>query len=258
MADNNSEKSGETEAIVIVKAAPQIGSTYGETVCCAALNLSGDWLRLYPIQFRHLEDAQKFGRWDRIAFRWRKPSRDQRFESRHVNQDSIRIIGTLKKADRTSFLSRSVVTNLQEEREKGRSLALLRAKIREFCIEQKNAEELEAQTKEFASLHAQQDLFRIKHLVPYKPAPYKFKYRYSSDDGEHFGTCQDWEMEATFFNWSREYGEREALAKMKVEFGERYPQDGMLLAMGTHSQYPDTWLINGIVRYDETSQLPLL
>jgi hypothetical protein len=258
MVDNRLEKSGETEAIVIAKAAPQIGTVHGETVCCAALNLAGDWLRLYPVQFRHLEDAQKFRRWDRIAFRWRKPSRDQRFESRHVDQDSIRIVGKLKKPERSAFLSRCVVTNLQEERQKGRSLALLKAKIREFCIEQKSAEEFDRQAKEFASLHEQQDLFRIKHLVPYKPAPYKFKYRYTSDDGEHFGTCQDWEMEATYFNWSREYGEPKALEKMQMEFGERYPQDGMLLAMGTHSLYPDVWLINGVVRFDETGQLPLL
>jgi len=30
------------------------------------------------------------------------------------------------------------------------------------------------------------------------------------------------------------------------------------LAMGTHSLYPDTWLINGVVRLDEIEQLALL
>jgi hypothetical protein len=32
----------------------------------------------------------------------------------------------------------------------------------------------------------------------------------------------------------------------------------MLLAMGTHSLYPDTWLINGVIRLDEIGQLSLL
>lgn len=258
MTHNESARSGDTEAIVVVKAAPQVGATHGETVCCAAIDVAGNWLRLYPIQFRHLEDAQKFGRWDRISFKWRKPSRDGRSESRHVDQDSIKIIGELKKAERSQFLGRSVVTDLKREREAGRSLALLKAKILEFCVEPKDAKELEDQKKEFADLRAQQDLFRTGHLVPYEPAPYKFKYRYSSDDGDHFGTCQDWEMEATFFKWSKEYGEKRAIDQMRKMFGEQYPHRGMLLAMGTHSKYPDTWLINGVVRYDDTGQLSLL
>jgi hypothetical protein len=31
----------------------------------------------------------------------------------------------------------------------------------------------------------------------------------------------------------------------------------MLLAMGTHSQYPDTWLINGVVRLPPVEQAAL-
>jgi hypothetical protein len=41
---------------------------------------------------------------------------------------------------------------------------------------------------------------------------------------------------------------------MQYVFGEEYPTKGMLLAMGTHSQYPDTWLINGVVRLDDVDQ----
>ena len=40
-------------------------------------------------------------------------------------------------------------------------------------------------------------------------------------------------------------------------FGEEYPKKGMLLAMGTHSLYPDTWLINGVIRHDNIKQIPL-
>jgi len=45
---------------------------------------------------------------------------------------------------------------------------------------------------------------------------------------------------------------------MRLVFGEQYPHKGMLLAMGTHSRYPDTWLINGVVRYNETGQLSFI
>lgn len=95
-------------------------------------------------------------------------------------------------------------------------------------------------------------------MIPYNPCPYRFRYKYETDDGLREGTCQDWEIEATFFNWSRQYGEKLALEKMQELFGTEYPAKGMLLAMGTHSRYPDVWLINGVVRLDDIMQPSLI
>jgi hypothetical protein len=76
-------KSGTAEAIILVKAAPQIGEKHGQTVCCAGLDLYGNWLRLYPVSFRYLENSKKFSRWDRVRFNWRLPTDDPRLESRN-------------------------------------------------------------------------------------------------------------------------------------------------------------------------------
>jgi len=251
-------RSGETEAIVIVKAAPQIGERHGETVCCAGIDLHGNWLRLYPVSFRTLNEGKKFGRWDRIRFRWRLPKDDPRPESRRVDQDTIDIVGQLKPSERERFLAKMIVTGLDGERAAGRSLALLKAEVVGFKVEDKTERELAAERARFEALHAQADLFNTRPVIPYSPCPCRFKYRYRTDDGAREGTCQDWEIEATYFNWSRRYGHDRAIAEMKRVFGEEYPAKGMLLAMGTHSQYPDTWLINGVVRLDEVRQLSLL
>jgi len=64
--------------------------------------------------------------------------------------------------------------------------------------------------------------------------------------------------DATFYNWKHHYGEQKALEYMQNVFGVEYPKKGMVLAMGTHSLYPDTWLINGIIRLDEIKQMSLL
>lgn len=245
--------SGSAEAIVIIKAAPQIGQRHGETVCCAGIDLYGNWLRLYPVSFRLLEDGKKFGRWDRIKFKWRRPHDDIRPESRRVDQDSIEILSELKKTERERFLAKSIVTSLQRERDAGKSLALLKPEIMEFVAEKKTVPEIAEETARFEALRAQTDLF-AKQTTPYRPCPYRFRYRYRTEDGERFGTCQDWETEATFFNWSREYGESGAVDRIRRVFGEEYPRKGMVLAMGTHSQYPDTWLINGVVRLQEIEQ----
>ena len=253
----NTSRSGETEAIVIVKAAPQVGQRHGETVCCAGIDLHGNWLRLYPVSFRTLDEGQKFARWDKIKFKWRKPTGDPRIESRRVDQDSINIVGSLRKPERQSFLAGLIVTSLDAERRQNRSFALLKPEILEFKAERKPEADYAKESDRFDKLRSQKDLFNSKSIIPYKPCPFRFKYRYRTADGEREGTCQDWEMEATFYKWRRQYGEEATLKQMAAVFGEEFPRKGMLLAMGTHSLYPDTWLINGVIRLDEISQMTL-
>ena len=166
----------------------------------------------------------------------------------------MEIVGTLKKAERERFLANSIVTSLDREREEERSLALLKAEILDFNAVKKSAEDIQNETAKFDALRAQPDLFNAKLIIPYKPCPYRFKYRYRTDDGKREGTCQDWEIEATFYHWAKEYGQEHALSEVTRVFGEECPSKGMLLAMGTHSLYPDTWLINGVVRLDDVEQ----
>lgn len=247
------------EAIILVKASPQFGKQHGETVCCAGVSLQGEWLRLYPVTFRTLDQASQFGRWDRIRFKCRKPQNDGRVESRRVDHQSIEIIGKLKQSERQSFLSRLEVTSLTAVKSKGQSLALLRPRNPVFSIERKDPAEIDDERARNQAFAAQPDLFNTAAaIIPYEPCPYRFKYQYETDDGVRTGTCQDWETDATFFRWSKHYGEHAALASMQRIFGDEYPQKGMVFAMGTHSLYPDTWLINGVIRLDEIVQHRLL
>jgi hypothetical protein len=119
------------DCFVIVKAAPRASQTHGETVCIAAVDRSGAWVRLYPVSFRDLADAQRFGRWDHLRFRWRRPrtASDARTESRRVDASSIVIVGQLPTSQRNALLNRIAVRSLKKERAEGRSLALLRPEI---------------------------------------------------------------------------------------------------------------------------------
>jgi hypothetical protein len=251
-------REGETDAVVLIKAAPQVGKKHGETVCCAAVDRLGCWLRLYPVRFRQLQEAKRFARWDIIGFRWRKPKDDSRPESRRVEENSIEIVGKMKIRERQSFLAPLVRTSLRQEREAGRTLALLQVDVLEFSWKRRSDDEIFSEQQEFEIITRQPDLFNTRALIPYRPSPYAFLYRYRCDDGERQGRCQDWEMDATFFKWRRRYGEADALKQMAQRFGEDYPRKGMLLAMGTHSLYPDTWLINGVIRLNRITQASLL
>ncbi len=124
----------EAEAVVLVKAAPLPSLTYKETVCCAALTDDGKWLRLYPIRFRLLPPERRFRRWARIRFRARRPDprKDDRPESRRIDERSIRILGQLQADQRGAFVAPAVVDSLKAEQEKRHSSALLRVEIIRF------------------------------------------------------------------------------------------------------------------------------
>jgi hypothetical protein len=247
---------GTDEAIIIVKAAPQLSARHGETVCTAAVTRDRRWVRLYPITFRTLEDAQKFKRWDIVQYTWQPPKDDRRAESRRLRHQSLTIAGNLPQRERYGLVTPMVKDGLADEGRQGRSFAFIRPTIHRFITERKPADELEEERRKFELAAKQTDLF-LEPIVPYAPRPYRFKYDYEIKDGKRSGTCQDWETEATFFHWRKQYSEAEAITHMQAKWGEEMPAKGLLFAMGTHSLYPDTWLINGLIQMAEVGQLTL-
>src|SRR5690606_28869260 len=128
-------------------------------------------------------------------------------ESRRVDPQSIEIMRPLKQADRNPLVARCVVTSLKREREGNRSLALLRPEILDFWYEKHTAGELAERDSVLSQLQAQGDMFSpAASLLPTRTCPYSFHYRYRDDDGEHVGTCQDWETEQTYFVRLRDQG----------------------------------------------------
>lgn len=245
------------DAIVIVKAAPQFGERYGETVCCAGIDTNGNWVRLYPVSFRILENGKKFSRWDRLTYKYNLSKDDKRIESRRILQDSIQVSSPVGEKDKVRLLNRISVDALGPVQESGKSLALLRVEVLDFFYQKKSDDDIQSEMNTINKCHSQAELFSVKTIIPLTPCPYIFKYRYRCGDGEREGTCQDWEIEATYFKWKNEYGEKEALDRMVNRFGVEYPKKGMALAMGTHSRFP-TWLINGVIRVDWSNQFNLL
>lgn len=250
------------EAFVLVKAAPRRSQTFGETVCCAGIDRRGDWVRLYPVSFRALADAQKFGRWDHIRYRWSRPkaSKDTRTESRRVDPHSIEVIGKLRPTERNSLVNRCLITSLKRELESHRSLALLQADIVDFRAIKKPQESIRKEEETLSNLRTQADFFQSSaSVLPTRVCPYEFKYRYRDEDGPHEGTCQDWETEQTYFARLRDQeSEQAALDWMIAKFGDEYPRLGMALAMGTHRYRSTQWLINGVIRVNEEPQLALI
>ena len=82
--------------LVTVKAYPNPSKTYGETVCCAGVDLDTlQLIRLYPIPFRDLDYDKKFKKYSIIEVACTKTPDDKRPESYKVNAETIKVLDWL-------------------------------------------------------------------------------------------------------------------------------------------------------------------
>lgn len=84
--------------LITVKAAPNPSQTYGETVCVAALRMDPEknrWVRLYPINFRALEDPYAFRKYDIVTLDAKPAPQDPRHESWRPIISTLQKVGHL-------------------------------------------------------------------------------------------------------------------------------------------------------------------
>lgn len=249
------ENSGRECVLVLVKALPHAGERHGETVCCAGVTEAGEWRRQFPIHFRTLKE--KFRRWQWIEYDWRKPRDDPRPESRRVQEDTIVAKREMPERERVGFLDRVIVPSTDFAAENGQTLALIRPSNVHFRHDRKQAQQIKRECEAYKSA-ARQGTFFDKQLTALKPCPYAFRFDYQTEDGKsHRHVCDDWETAAMFYNFAKRYGEARALSMMETTFNHDYPSKGMALALGTHSRYPTTWLLVGVIRLDRVAQFGL-
>lgn len=79
--------------LITVKAAPEPSKTYVDTVCVAGVRLNDDdtvdWVRIYPVAFRHLNSEQQFKKFEVIEVELTRSTKDARSESHRPNWDTL-------------------------------------------------------------------------------------------------------------------------------------------------------------------------
>jgi hypothetical protein len=129
------------EYLPFVKAYPALSKTYGEVSCIAGVRVCADetpeWVRLYPVPFRALDDAQQFGKYQPVSVRVSAHGGDRRPETRRPDRDSITIVGNPISTRngweaRRRFVEPLMVSSmcevLRKQRVDGTSLAVFRPK----------------------------------------------------------------------------------------------------------------------------------
>ncbi|MCX6811959.1 MAG: hypothetical protein NT039_04710 [Candidatus Berkelbacteria bacterium] len=210
---------------IIVKAYPNPSKKYGETVCCAGVDLNNYKLvRLYPIPFRDLNSDQKFKKYSIIEVNCFPPSDDKRPESLRVDPDSINVIATFDTDKGTWKRRKDIVLRVPiksmcqvyiEAETDDVSLGLIRPEN----VTLEWAKQSLADQGARAACYAQLSLFN-KQKTPIEEIPldfyYKFKCAGLTECPGHKLSIIDWELRQSYRKWKTQYP-TESILLEKIE-----------------------------------------
>jgi len=240
-------------ALVIVKAFPQPSQKYEETVCCAGITPEGEFLRIYPVRYRHLREEQRFTRWDVIEFESTRPIDDWRPESRHVNEDTIRIVQRVSPTDEAQrvrlwapHVARSLVELKAQNEATEASLGIVRPDAGSVRFKARKLEPASVDDQRLRESFHQVSLIDATQLTPLS-VDYEFTYRFTSDGKRHDMKIHDWEVQAAYFAYKKRYGTA-ALGKLVEEYETNIPARNLHLVMGTMKAHPRQFIIIGLLR----------
>lgn len=243
--------------LVTVRAYPNPSKKYGETVCCAGVDLSTrEWLRLYPIPFRDLDDEKKFKKYSTIEINCRKPVDDKRPESYTVDADSIRVIDHWDTKDKWERRKRVVLPTLspsmcwvfQEAQARDKSLAMIKPRDISFSWER-------AATKDQATREAcySQLSFFNKRKDAIETIPYHFYYTFKCDGVAdcpgHKMSIIDWELGQAYRQWRWKYRDRDTLLeKIRERWLYRIcsEKNDVYFYVGNMKRFRDSFMVLGV------------
>lgn len=266
--------------LVTVKTYPTLSMKYGETVCTAGVRPDGSWVRIYPVPFRRLGEAEQYRKFDWLDLRLQRSTTDRRPESfRAMDESEFVAVDHMGTEDgwrerRRLLLGKArVYTNLgnliADAKANAASLAVFKpAKVVEFVVEEDEGDwhpervavmrEATKQTEMFSE-DRWRETFRLVRKLPWR-----FSYRFEDDTGK-LSTLQilDWEIGALYWNClARAGGEAPvALAKVREKYVEEFLKNDLHFFLGTtlqfHSVAPNPWVIVGVFQIPHERQQSL-
>jgi hypothetical protein len=237
---------------------PHPSESHQELVCTAGITEGGEWVRLYPIDYRYRPKNQQFRKyqWIEIELAPRGAGNDNRRESRRPDLNSIRILGEPLSTNNNWRARREIIdrmphhTRLELESlyEKERvSLGIVRpAEIIDLKVEPVERQwkpQWQATLKQFTLFGGPP-----KEL---QKLPFKFSYVFRcSDSGDkvHTAMIEDWELGVLYRKeMERLDDEKAAVASVRKKFFEEicHPNRDTRFFMGTVFPY-NTWVVIGI------------
>ena len=202
------------KVLITVKTYPIPSAKYDELVCTAGVTEGGQFIRLYPINFRDLPYSQQYKKYQWIEVLAEKhKGRDRRKESYRPDCNSIQILGepipTGKGGDwskRAKFVLPHAAQSLEElcgqQDADKTSLGIFRPKsVTDLVISADDAD----WSAKFKAALCQARLWddRTVSKQPPRKVPFKFHYHFGCNDARckgHKMMIEDWEVGALYWN----------------------------------------------------------
>jgi len=272
---------GKDRILITVKTYPTLSRKYGETVCTAGVREDGSWVRIYPVPFRRLEEAEQYRKFDWIECGLKPHPPDPRPETRRpLDESELQPVGHLDTADnwrerRRILLQTARVYDrldqlISEAKANKISLAVFKpTRVKDFIWEEEARDWDPARLREMRGLYSQLDLFadntwrKTFKVIP--KLPYSFSYRFEDAAGQSSELqVLDWEAGALYWNCLRsgDGDERLALAKVRQKYFEDFLKTDLHFFLGTTQQFhfvaPNPWVVVGVFPIPHERQMGLL
>ena len=246
-----------TRVLITVMTYPHPSSRYTELVCTAGITDGGEWVRLYPIDYRYRLPHQQFHKyqWIDVDLAPRGRGGDRRRESRAPQLDSIKIVGAPLSTSRGWAARREIIDNLPHrtlnecarlyEQERV-SLSVVRpARVLDIEIRTSDPEWKPEWQAELAQLR----LFEPPPK-PLRKLPYSFHYVFECEGSEkpHRAMIEDWELGVLFLKEAARLGSDDKAAEsVKRQYLTQMcaPERDTRFFMGTRFPY-NTGLVLGV------------
>ena len=185
--------------LVTVKTYPTLSTKYGETVCTAGVRENGSWIRLYPVPFRRLNQAEQYRKYDWLECSVVRHSSDPRPESfRPIDTSELKPIGHVDTGDVWSERRRILLNpgrihdrlDSVIDAAKGNTMSLCvfkPAEVLELIHEPEEREWDRSRLRRMREIHTQLGLFEDNRwqqtfkVIP--KLPYSFSYRFKDAVG---------------------------------------------------------------------------
>jgi hypothetical protein len=247
-----------TKVLITVMTYPHPSESHQELVCTAGITEAGDWVRLYPIDYRYRPKDQQFRKyqWIEIGLADHGAGNDKRRESRRPSLESIRILGEPLPTDGNWRARREIVDALPHYTKLELESLYESEKVSLGIVRPTEVLDLKVEPVEREWKSTWQDVLNQFNLFSGPPKhleklPYKFSYVFrcaDSGDKVHSAMIEDWELGVLYRKEVERLGdEQAAIANVKRKFFDEicHPSRDTRFFMGTVFPY-NTWVVIGV------------
>jgi hypothetical protein len=241
--------------LITVKTYPLPSKSYEELVCTVGVTEDGEFIRLYPIDFRYRPYHQWYKKYQWIEVELEKNEQDNRKESCRPKLESIRLLEEVSTVDNWAMRKKYVLARgalsmeqLWELQEKDKtSLGV----VKPACIEDLIVEPSDPTWKPSFESALKQGNFFGPDKKPLEKIPFKFSYKFRCNDARcngHTMEITDWELGELYRRMRDKYQDPdEAAKKVKQRFFDTMcgPDKDTHFFVGTVKQF-GTWIVLGV------------